>query len=183
MNENTSKAKQMAVIGLMTAVTCIIAPFSLHIPFSPVPISLGSMAIYFVVTVLGMKRGSISVLLYILLGLAGLPVWSDFTGGAAKLLGPTGGYIVGYIVLALIYGFFVEHWGSNLGMQIVGAVLGTLVFYLFGTLWLGYLLHLDFMTALWAGVIPFVPGDVVKLILAMAVGTKLRKRLLAAGLA
>ncbi len=182
MNENTTKVKQMAVIGLMTAVVCVIAPFSLHIPVSPVAISLGSMAVYFAVTVLGMKRGTVSVLLYILLGLAGLPVFTDFSGGAAKLFGPSGGYIVGYIFLALIFGFFVEHWKNHLGMNIVGAVLGTLVLYLFGTVWLGCQLGLDFMAALWAGVIPFIPGDIVKLTIAMAVGVQLRKRLLKANL-
>lgn len=182
MNESSTKVKQMAIIGLMTAVVCVIAPFSLHISVSPVPISLGSMAVYFAVTVLGMKRGTVSVVLYILLGLAGLPVFADFSGGAAKLFGPTGGYIVGYIFLALIFGFFVEHWKNHLGMNIVGAVLGTLVLYLFGTVWLAIQLNLGFVAALWAGVIPYIPGDIVKLIIAMAVGMQLRKALLKANL-
>ncbi|MCM1112567.1 MAG: biotin transporter BioY [Muribaculum sp.] len=182
MTHNTSKVKQMAVIGLMTAIVCIIAPFSLNIPVSPVPISLGSLAVYFAVTVLGMKRGTISVLLYILLGLAGLPVLSNFTGGAGKLLGPTGGYIIGYLFLSLILGFFVDHWKNRPAANLAGAVLGTLVLYLFGTLWLGFQLHLDFLSALWAGVIPYIPGDLVKIVVALAVGMQLRKRLLAADL-
>jgi biotin transport system substrate-specific component len=182
MNETNNKVKQMAVIGLMTAIVCVLAPFSLNIPISPVPISLGSMAVYFAVTVLGMKRGTVSVVLYILLGLVGLPVFSNFSGGAGKLFGPTGGYIIGYIFLALLFGFFVEHWKNNLGMNIAGAVLGTLVLYLFGTVWLAYQLNLGFVAALWAGVIPYIPGDIVKLIIAMAVGMQLRKRLLKANL-
>ncbi|MCM1100345.1 MAG: biotin transporter BioY [Clostridium sp.] len=182
MNEHASKIKEMAVIGLMTAVVCVLAPISFYIPISPVPISLGSMMIYFVVTVLGARRGTVSVLLYILLGLAGLPVLSGFTGGAGKLFGPTGGYIIGYIFLALIFGFFTDHWKDRLAMQILGAILGTLALYLFGTLWLGRQLGIDFMAALWAGVIPYIPGDIVKLILAMTLGIKLRKRLHAAEL-
>ncbi len=180
--QNTSKVKQMAVIGLMTAVVCILAPFSLNIPVSPVPISLGSMAIYLAVTVLGMKGGTVSVALYILLGLAGLPVFTNFSGGIGKLLGPTGGYIIGYIFLALIYGFTVEHWKNRLGMNIVGAIAGTLVLYLFGTLWLGFQLNLSFVSALWAGVIPYIPGDIVKLAAAMSLGMLLRRRLTKAGL-
>ena len=86
----------MALIGLMTAVICVLAPFSLNLPFSPVPISLGTLAIYFVISVLGMKSGTLSVVLYILLGLVGLPVFANFTGGAGKLFGPSGGYIIGY---------------------------------------------------------------------------------------
>jgi biotin transport system substrate-specific component len=182
MNETNTKVKQMAIIGLMTAIVCVLAPFSLNISISPVPISLGSMAVYFAVTVLGMKRGTVSVVLYILLGLVGLPVFSNFSGGAGKLFGPTGGYIIGYIFLALIFGFFVEHWKNNLGLNIAGAVLGTLVLYLFGTVWLAYQLSLGFVAALWAGVIPYIPGDIVKLIIAMAIGMQLRKRLLRANL-
>lgn len=181
MNNISPKIKQMTVIALMTAVLCILSPFSLNIPVSPVPISLGSMAVYFVVTVLGMKRGTISVLLYILLGLVGLPVFSNFTGGAGKLFGPTGGYIIGYIFLALIFGGAIEYGTklikNELLVSIVGGIVGTLVLYLFGTVWLAILLQKDFVSALWLGVIPYIPGDIIKFILAMAIGVQLRKRL------
>lgn len=182
MNTQKMNVKQMTLIGLMTAVICVIAPFSLNIPISPVPISLGTMAIYFVITVLGMWRGTISVLLYILLGLVGLPVFTNFSGGVGKVLGPTGGYIVGYVFLALIFGFFVEHWKSKIVMNVIGGVLGTIVMYFFGTLWLAYLNHMSFMAALWAGVIPYIPGDIIKLAVSMGIGAQLRKRLVKAGL-
>ena len=186
MDNLSPKLKQMTVIALMTPVLCILSPFSLNIPISPVPISLGSMAVYFVVCVLGMKRGTISVLLYILLGLVGLPVFSNFTGGAGKLFGPTGGYIIGYIFLALIFGGAIDHGTrlikSELPASILGGLVGTLVLYLFGTVWLAHLLQKDFVTALGLGVIPYIPGDIVKFILAMVIGVQLRKRLKKAGL-
>lgn len=169
--------QQMCLIGLMTAVICVLAPFSIYIPISPVPISLGLLAIYFVITVLGMKRGTISVLIYILLGLAGLPVFSGFSGGAGKLFGPTGGYIIGYIFMSLICGFFMDKWKHNIFISFLGMLLGTVVCYLFGTLWLKYQLSLTFFAALTAGVIPYIPADLVKLFLAMAVGWQLRTRL------
>ena len=125
--------KQLTLSGLMAAVFCLLGPLSLNIPISPVPVSLGMLAIYFVTSVLGMKLGTLSVLAYILLGLAGLPVFTGFTGGAGKLLGPTGGYIIGYIFMALICGFFVDKWGHRLLPEILGMVLGTAVCYLFGT--------------------------------------------------
>lgn len=180
--ENSGTIKQMTVIALMTAVICILAPFSLNIPISPTAISLGSMAVYFVVSVLGMKRGTISVLLYILLGTIGLPVFTNFMGGIGKLLGPSGGYIIGYIFLALILGFFVEHWNNHMSMNIVGVILGTIALYFFGTAWMAILLHLDFVSALFAGVIPYIPGDIVKSAAALALGSQLRKRLVKAGL-
>ena len=155
---------------------------SLNIPISPVPISLGMLALYFVTSVLGMKLGTFSVLAYILLGLAGLPVFTGFTGGAGKLLGPTGGYIIGYIFMALICGFFVDKWGNRLIMEILGMVLGTAVCYLFGTVWLAYLASYTFYQALAAGVLPYIPLDAVKLAIALLVGRQIRARILKAGL-
>ncbi|MCI9189380.1 MAG: biotin transporter BioY [Lachnospiraceae bacterium] len=174
--------KQITLAGLMTAVFCLLGPLSLNIPISPVPISLGMLALYFVTSVLGMKLGTFSVLAYILLGLAGLPVFTGFTGGAGKLLGPTGGYIIGYIFMALICGFFVDKWGNRLIMEILGMVLGTAVCYLFGTVWLAYLASYTFYQALAAGVLPYIPLDAVKLAIALLVGRQIRARILKAGL-
>lgn len=174
--------KQLALVGLMSAVICVLGPLALNIPVSPVPISLGTLAIYFVVSVLGMKLGTLSVVIYILLGLVGVPVFANFTSGPEKLFGPTGGYIIGYIFMALICGFFVDKWGKKLPIYFLGMLLGTAVCYLFGTALLAYQMSLTFSQALAAGVIPYIPGDLVKLIIAMAVGYQVRKRLLKAGL-
>lgn len=185
MNTSTHPAfttKQLALVGLMTAVICILGPLSIIIPISPVPISLGMLGIYFVLCVLGMKLGTISIIIYVLLGLVGLPVFSGFTGGAGKLFGPTGGYIIGYLFMALICGFFLDHWKQNLPMQILGMILGTAVCYFFGTAWLAYQASMNFSAALAAGVLPFIPADCIKLVLAMVIGSQLRKRLNKAGL-
>lgn len=174
--------KQLALTGLMAAAICVLGPWALNIPVSPVAISLGTLAIYFVVTVLGMKLGTISVAIYILLGLAGVPVFTNFTGGPGKLLGPSGGYIIGYIFLALIAGFIVDKCGMNLFVCFAGMVSGTIVLYIFGTLWMGYQMDLTFTQALTAGVVPYIPGDLIKIVIAMAVGGQVRKRLVRAGL-
>ena len=84
----------MVVTALMAAVTCILAPLS--VPIGPVPISLTNFAIYLSLYLLDWKKGTLSYLIYLLLGLVGLPVFSGFTGGLAKLAGPTGGYIIGW---------------------------------------------------------------------------------------
>ena len=174
--------RQIALVGLMTAVTCILGPWALHIPISPVPISLGMLAIYFVTSVLGMKLGFVSVTIYLLLGLTGLPVFTDFMGGPGKLLGPTGGYLIGYLFMALICGFFTDKWSDKIVINFFGMLLGTAACYLFGTLWLGYQLSLSFTEALMAGVIPYIPGDMIKLVIAMIIGGQLRERLHIAGL-
>lgn len=175
-------AKQLALIGLMTAVICVLGPISLAIPISPVPVSLGSLAVYFVVSVLGMKRGFISIVIYELLGLVGLPVFTGFTGGVGKLFGPTGGYLIGYLFMALICGYFVDKHGNSLIINILGMLLGTVVCYLFGTLWLAFQASLSFSAALAAGVLPFIPFDIIKLMLAIMIGRQLREQLIKANL-
>ena len=171
------KTKTMALIALMAAVTCILGPLSLAIPISPVPISFTNLAVYFTIYVLGTKRGTISYLIYLLLGLVGLPVFSGFTGGAGKLFGPTGGYLIGFIFMALICGIFMEKWPTKLYLHFAGMVLGTAVCYLFGTAWLAFQANMGFYAALAAGVIPFIPGDLVKIIIALLAGPLIRKQL------
>lgn len=171
------KTKIMALIALMAAVTCILGPLSLAIPISPVPISFTNLAVYFTIYVLGTKNGTISYLIYLLLGLVGLPIFSGFSGGAGKLFGPTGGYLIGFIFMALICGFFIEKWSAKLYLHFIGMILGTAVCYLFGTVWLAFQANMDFSAALAAGVIPFIPGDLVKIIIALLVGPIIRKQL------
>ncbi|MEF9954597.1 MAG: biotin transporter BioY [Clostridium sp.] len=172
--------KQMTLIGVMTAVICILGPFVIPLPFSPVPISFTNLAIYFTVYVLGAKLGTISYLIYLLLGCAGLPVFSGFTGGFAKLAGPTGGYLVGFIFMAVMAGYFVEKFPGKIVMHVMGMVLGTIVCYIFGTVWLSNQLGIPFVAGLGAGVIPYLPGDIAKIILAVMAGPKLRREVLRA---
>lgn len=173
----TFSVKQLALVGLMSAIICILAPFSVPIPISPTPISLGTLAIYFVLTVLGMKLGTVSVVVYILLGLAGLPIFTGFTGGPGKLFGPTGGYIIGYLFMSLIIGFFIDKWNNKLLPSILGMILGTMALYLFGSLWLAYQASYTLPQALMIGSVPYIPGDIVKVFLAMSLGRQVRKRL------
>ena len=177
---------QLTLTAVMAAVICVLGPMSMAIPISPVPISLASMAVYLAVTVLGMKLGTLSCLIYLLLGLVGLPVFSGGSAGAAKLFGPTGGYLVGYLFLALIAGAFVGRYTENkwksIAFAALGMVLGTMVLYALGTAWLAYSAGMDFQAALWAGVIPFIPGDLVKMVIAVLLGSAVRGRLLQAGI-
>lgn len=174
--------KHLATAGLMTGVICVLGPFALPIPVSPVPISLGTLGIYFAVTVLGRRLGTLSVAAYILLGLAGLPVFTGFTSGPGKLLGPTGGYIIGYLLLAWICGFSADKWSGRFLPALLGMCCGTCVLYLFGSLWLAWQASLSLGQAFLAGVVPYIPGDLCKLALGMALGRSLRSRLKAAGL-
>lgn len=180
--KNFFEIKNLTLIALMAAVICVLGPLSIPLPFSPVPISLTNLAVYFTIYVLRTKRAAVSYLLYLLIGLVGVPVFSAFTGGPGKLLGPTGGYLIGFLFMSIISGLFIDKWEKNLALCILGMILGTAVCYLFGTLWLGYQAGLTFEKALAAGVIPFIPGDLAKILISALIGPQIRKTLRKAGL-
>ncbi|SFC93197.1 biotin transporter BioY [Clostridium uliginosum] len=172
--------RQLTLIGVITAVTCILGPLSL--PIGIVPISLTNLAIYFAIYALGGKRGTLSYIVYLFIGLVGLPVFSGFSGGFPKLFGPTGGYLIGFIFMAFISGIFIDKFSDKIYMCFLGMVVGTIVTYIFGTTWLAYEAHIAFNKALAVGVLPFIPGDIVKIIIASLIGPQIKKRLISSGL-
>ena len=162
----------------MAAVTCILAPLS--IPIGPVPISFTNLAIYLSLYLLGWKKGTISYLIYLLLGLVGLPVFSGFTGGPSKLAGPTGGYIIGFLFSALGMWAMEKLPGKKSIMQIVSMVVGLVVCYAFGTAWFMVVYGkangpVGLVTALGWCVFPFIIPDLIKIALAYVLSRKLRK--------
>ncbi len=120
-----------------------------------------------------MKDATISFLIYLLLGSVGLPVFASFHAGLSVLAGPTGGYLIGFIFLALIQGFAMKYFDRKLIPTIIGMLIGMAVCYIFGTVWLAKLMSLSFKEGLFMGVIPYLPGDAVKIIIAVIVGPKL----------
>lgn len=172
---NKITTKELTLIGLMTAITCILGPLSIPLPFSVVPISFTNLAIYFTVFLLGWKKGTVSYLIYLLIGLVGVPVFSGFSGGVGKIAGPTGGYLAGFLLLAIISGIFIEKFRGKIYMYAIGMVLGLAITYLFGTAWLSLQLDLTFTEGLFMGVIPYIPGDIVKIAAALILGPVLRK--------
>ena len=164
----------LAMIAVMTAVTCILAPLSISI--GPIPISLTNLAIYFALYLLGWKKGTVSYLVYILIGIVGLPVFSGFAGGIGKFLGPTGGYIVGFIPMAIIAGILIDRFKSR-WIQLLGMLAGTVVCYALGTAWYCLQTGSALVPALSLCVFPFIPGDLVKMIAAMLLGPVIRERI------
>lgn len=175
--------KRIALIGLMTAVICALGPISFPLPISPVPVSLGVLGVLLTAYLLGMKWGTVSCLVYLLIGLVGVPVFTGFSGGVGKVLGPTGGYLIGYIFLSLFTGFFVGKWPNKWPLHLAGMILGTAAMYLFGTLWLGYLMKCSFLEALWIGAILYIPAELVKITITLSLGGLIRRQLMRAGLA
>ena len=170
----SSHTYAMVSTALMTAVTCILAPLS--VPIGPVPISFTNLAIYISLYLLDWKRGTVSYFLYLLIGFAGLPVFSGFTGGVAKLAGPTGGYIVGFIPMAIIAGIVIDHFNQR-WLQLLGMIIGTAICYALGTAWFCMQAGYTVSAALAVCVFPFIPTDLVKMLIAMTIGPAIRQRM------
>lgn len=173
------KTKTITTCALFAALMCICGPLS--IPIGPVPVSLTNLVIYFALIILGTKNAFISYGVYLLLGLVGLPVFSGYQGGIGKLAGPTGGYLIGFLFMILVAGIIMEKTNYNTWFTILGMILGTAVCYLFGTAWFVISLDYEIGAALALCVWPFIPFDLIKIVIAVFAGKKIRKSLLAAG--
>ncbi len=167
--------KELVRIALMAALMCILGPFS--IPVGPVPISLTVFFVFLDIYLLGTKSGTLSYVIYLLLGLAGLPVFTGFAGGAAKFFGPTGGYLIGGIFTCLISGIIIEHASGRWYLEAAGMLTGLILLYAFGSAWLAFQAHMRFYQALASGVIPFVMFDIMKLAAALILGRLIRVRI------
>ena len=167
--------RNMVFCALLASVICVFAPFS--IPVGPVPISLATFAIYIASTVIGRKQGVVSVLIYIAIGAVGVPVFSNFSGGIAKLVGVTGGYIAGYVFLAAIAGYIVDKNEGAFWAYPVGMAAGTLVLYAFGSCWFIFTTENGILATITICVLPFLVGDALKIAAASAISFALRKLL------
>ena len=163
------------ILALFTALLCVLAPFSL--PVGPVPLSLANLVIWVSLYILGPRRAALSVLVYLLLGFCGMPVFSGFAGGAGVLAGPTGGYLAGYLPMALVSGAFVCRSGGRALPCLAGLLAGTALLYLLGTAWFCAVMRTAPAAALAACVLPFLPGDLAKMAAAHLLGSLLRRRL------
>ena len=169
----------MTLVALMTAVICMAAPFT--IPIGPIPISLATLVIYFVAYVLGWKKGCLACLLYLFIGMVGIPVFSGFSGGVGRLFGPTGGYLIGYILLVWITGWFAEHFSGKKIFYFFGMLLGTAACYAVGTAWFVYVAKAGIIAAVTTCILPFIPGDLIKMAVAVVMSPAVRGRLVKAG--
>lgn len=177
MTEQKSKKKKfktidIVYIGLFAALIAVCAWISIPMTVS---FTLHTCAVCLTAGLLGWKRGTLTVLVYILLGMVGLPVFTGFKSGIAAVTGPTGGYIVGFIFTALIVGLAADRLGKRLWANILFMAIGILVCYLFGTVWFMIAYKVTFVSALTTCVIPFLIPDAVKIAVAAILVNRLKK--------
>lgn len=179
MKTNSSLYK-MTSCALMAALMCALCPLS--VPIGPVPVSMSILVILITVYVLGTKGALISYSVYLLLGAMGMPVFSGFQGGLAKLAGPTGGYLIGFLPMILISGIFLKRHEDKWVMPVIGMVIGIAVDYLFGTAWFVVMMQCEVWYALTVCVFPFIAVDLGKILVASVFGQLIRRGLIRARL-
>ena len=157
-------AYSAAFIGLIALGSWI------SVPVGNIPFTLQTLFVLLAGIVMH-RYGAIPVLLYVILGILGLPVFHNGMAGIGVLLGPTGGYLIGFIFAGLIAGLAYEH--TSRIIRILGLVFATFVIYLFGLAWLMYSLELGFVAAVITGVVPFIPGCAIKVAVAYVIGERL----------
>lgn len=172
-----SKTRNLTLTALMTAVICILSIISIPLPFTPVPFSLGVLGIMLSSSLLGWKRGLIAVAIFLAIGSVGIPVFAGFSAGVGILAGPTGGYLMGYLLIALFSGWAADHSKNKIYWIALGNCVGLAGCYLCGTIWLAVSANMNFGAALASGVLPFLPFDLVKVVIASVLVTLLRSRL------
>lgn len=172
------KTRDMAYIALMAVLISVCSWLSVP---SVIPFTMQTFGVFAALLLLGGKRGSIAVALYILMGAVGLPVFSNFTGGVGKLMGPSGGYIFGFLVTCLCYWLMTALLGDRLWVKILALTAGLILCYAFGTLWFVEVYSrsepIGVMSALSLCVFPFIVPDAIKLALALTVERLLRNKI------
>ena len=145
----------------------------LPLPFTPVPITLQTLFVLLAGAFLGKKYGPMAVFGYIFLGGLGLPIFQGYGSGLFHIFGPTGGYLIGFIVASFLIGLVIESKEKGSLLWIIFAMaIGQIAIYAFGISWLSIIMRLDFIKAAYFGFIPFIPGAIFKLMIASAIYSK-----------
>lgn len=168
--------RTLTLCAMFTALTAVCSQIVIPLP-SMVPLSLSLLAVYLSGALLGAFGGALSQIVYLLLGAVGAPVFSQFRGGLGVLAGPTGGYIIGYILCAFIVGILAQKFGRGFWRLVLAMALGSTACYAFGTAWFVISTGKGLLAALAACVLPFLPGDAAKIALAAFLTVKLYPRL------
>ncbi|WP_406677530.1 biotin transporter BioY [Moorella sp. ACPs] len=177
------RTKDMALVALFAALIAVLAQVAIPLPFSPVPITGQVLGVFLAGAILGKNRGTLAIIVYLLLGAIGLPVFARGGAGLAAFARPSGGYLWGFALGVYVMGMILERGKGEPGYGRLAAGMLTclVVIYILGTIQLMYILHLNLVQGLLMGVLPYIPLDLAKLVLAAAVSLQVRRALQQAG--
>ena len=173
-----NKTRDLVYIAICTSLICICSWITIP---GTIPFTLQTFAIFVTLGLLGWRRGLFSILIYIILGIIGLPVFSSFNSGIGVILGPTGGYIIGFIFAALIYSLISLFIKNENVLLILGFTLSLIICYLIGTVWFYYVYsgnnEITLLSVLTMCVFPFIVPDILKILLAIFVVKNVKKKI------
>ena len=176
----TASTQRLTLCALFTALLCVCS--QIQIPLPPDPLSLSLLGVHMAGALLGSRWGTADVLGYIILGAVGIPVFAGFQGGFSVLFGPTGGFLAGYALCAWLVGRLTERFGFSRRSLILSMAAGTIACYVPGVTWFMLSSGTNLAGSLAVCVFPFIPGDLLKLLLAAFLARRLQKPLRAMGL-
>lgn len=191
--KKTLTAREITTIGLFTAMTAVLSQIAIPLPFTPMPISFGLVAVYITGIMLKPKHAILTQICYLAIGAIGLPVYANFRGGIGALFGPTGGYLMVYPIMAAIVSISIN---SRRSRQLeskkikkwvyirssISITIAHIVLYVGGTIWLSISTGNSFQAALALAVYPFIPLDIVKIVFCVVAIIPLRSRMLSMNL-
>lgn len=170
------RVRRMVLCALFAALTAVCSQIAVPMPWG-VPINLALFAVYMAGTMLGAFWGTVSQLVFVALAAIGVPVLAGFQGGPSAIFGKTGGYVLGYIFAALITALISKALGRKFWSLCVAMVVGCAACYVLGTIWFMTLTGADLASALGWCVLPYLPGDAIKIVLAAVLTLQLDKRM------
>lgn len=168
----TNRLLNVIYVAMFTAIIAVSAQISIP---TAIPFTLQTLGVFVAGAMLGWKRSTLSVFIYILLAVVGVPVLANFSGGFDKVIGITGGYIIGFIFTAFIVGMITDKFGRKTGILIISMVAGLMVCYLFGTVWFCVISQTTFTKAIMLCVVPYLLFDALKIIVATVLVNRLDK--------
>lgn len=174
------KIKDITQIGLFSAIIAVCSWIS--VPILAVPFTMQTFGVFSALLILGAKNGLISILIYIGLGMIGMPVFANFNSGFSAIFSATGGYIIGFIAQAIIYMYILKIFGEKIYIKIFALILGLIACYLFGSMWFSYIYiqnnnPMSFISILSACVFPYIIPDLLKMSLALTISQRISKSL------
>lgn len=175
MNETKNKTSIIILIGMFTAIAAVISALPIGFQIFGVPATLQTFAMALLGFVLGMKNGTIAVAIYILLGLVGVPVYNGFAGGPSVLFGMTGGFIWGFLFIAFLCGVAYEH--KNIIIKILLPLIGLILCHVIGVIQFCLIMDMKIWSAALAVSIPYLPKDIISIVIAYFIAFSIRKAL------
>lgn len=166
---SVNKTAEMTKMALMVAMNCVSAYIIIPLPFSLSPLALQTLIVNLTGYVLNAKQAFMTMLVYLLVGLAGVPVFTGGSAGPGKLFGPTGGYIIGFLVTAVFLAYFKGEKYSFKRYALLGCVIGIPLIYVFGVVQLKLITGMGWDKAIMTGALPFIPLDIVKCLAAAVI--------------